>query len=105
MTCKDCLHYAACKTMIESMGFIVDGAGLDADARCAEYAPRSPWISVEERMPKPFEPVILCHRRKGGELVSEQGIYDSLRDSWKVYGARAKRVTHWMPLPKPPEEE
>ena len=74
-------------------------------AKCNEYEPRSPWISIEERMPEPFKPVILCHRRKGGTLVSEQGIYDNLKDTWKAYGVKIKKVTHWMPLPEPPEEE
>lgn len=23
---------------------------------------------------------------------------------WRVYGTRVKSVTHWMPMPAPPEE-
>ena len=37
MTCKDCLHYEACKSMLESMGFIVDGPGYDADTCCQQF--------------------------------------------------------------------
>ena len=58
------------------------------------------WISVEERMPECMQPVIVC--REGGKV--EQGYKDTM-DWWKVYGTRTKKVTHWMPLPEPPEEE
>lgn len=58
----------------------------------------SKWISVEERLPAPFEAVIVC--RRGGKV--EQG-YKAVGDWWRVYGTRTKNVTHWMPLPEPPE--
>lgn len=37
-TCKDCLHCAACTSMLEAMGYTVDGDGLDADKRCDTFA-------------------------------------------------------------------
>lgn len=55
------------------------------------------WIPVTERLPDPFERVIVC--RDDGKV--EQGCKD-VRDWWKVYGTRTKQVTHWMPLPEPP---
>lgn len=57
------------------------------------------WIPVTERLPDPFERVIVC--RDDGKV--EQGCKD-IRDWWKVYGTRTKQVTHWMPLPEPPKE-
>jgi len=62
----------------------------------------SEWISVKDRLPKNFEPVIVCRRGKDGTIV-EQGFKDA-GSWWKVYGTRTKNVTHWMPLPEPPEE-
>ena len=62
------------------------------------------WISVQERLPKTFEPVIVCREIGGGEVKVEQGHKD-VTDWWKVYGTRTKQVTHWMPLPKPPRDE
>ena len=56
------------------------------------------WISVDERLPERFELVIVC--RENGKV--EQGCRD-VKDWWKVYGTRTKKVTHWMPLPEPPE--
>ena len=38
------------------------------------------WISVQDRLPE--EPA----------------------DWWRVYGTRTKSVTHWMPMPDPPED-
>lgn len=62
------------------------------------------WIPVTERMPQPFQAVIVCREKGKGEYVVEQGFKD-VGDWWKVYGTRTKNVTHWMPLPEPPEEE
>lgn len=60
---------------------------------------RSQWISVKDKLPEKFKPVIVC--REDGKV--EQG-YKDVGDWWKVYGTRTKRVTHWMPLPDPPED-
>lgn len=62
------------------------------------------WIPVTERMPDAFRPVIVCREKGKGEYVVEQGFKD-VGDWWKVYGTRTKNVTHWMPLPEPPEVE
>ena len=62
------------------------------------------WIPVTERMPQPFQAVIVCRKKGKGEYVVEQGFKD-VGDWWKVYGTRTKNVTHWMPLPEPPEAE
>lgn len=58
------------------------------------------WISVKDRLPEEFAPVIVC--RKGGKV--ESGMLD-VNGWWKVYGTRTKNVTHWMPWPEPPEVE
>lgn len=60
------------------------------------------WISVKERLPERFEPVLVCREKNGSPYV-EQGHKD-VGEWWKVYGTRTKQVTHWMPLPEPPEE-
>lgn len=60
------------------------------------------WISVKKRLPERFEPVLVCREKNGSPYV-EQGHKD-VGEWWKVYGTRTKQVTHWMPLPEPPEE-
>lgn len=64
---------------------------------------KSKWIPVAERLPKPFVPVLVCRKTNEGPVV-EQGSL-TVNGWWKVYGTRTKSVTHWMPLPDPPEKE
>lgn len=59
------------------------------------------WISVKDRLPEHFEPVLVCREKNGSPYV-EQG-YKDVGEWWKVYGTRTKQVTYWMPLPEPPE--
>ena len=69
------------------------------------------WISVEERLPE-------VDKRYGGyEYSAELFVYDGLRrraayychTSGVWYDSRYEddtfEVTHWMPLPEPPEED
>ena len=58
------------------------------------------WISVANQLPKSGERVIVC--RKDGRV--EQGVYIGVNGWWKVYGTNTKSITHWMPMPAPPEE-
>ena len=68
-----------------------------ADSYKAEI-PR--WIPVSDRLPESAQRVIVC--RKDGR--SEQGVYLGVNGWWKVYGTNTKSITHWMPMPAPPEE-
>jgi hypothetical protein len=61
------------------------------------------WISVKDRLPEAFVPVMVCRRNQHGRQIVEAGQKD-VRDWWRVYGMRTKSVTHWMPMPEPPEE-
>ena len=61
------------------------------------------WISVEERLPDPFERVLVARKGKE-ELVVDWGFRD-VGIWWKVYGTRTKNVFFWMPLPEPPKEK
>ena len=46
MTCKDCIHYMACKTMLESQYYIVDGGGKNADKLCKEFQNKDNFVDV-----------------------------------------------------------
>ena len=62
------------------------------------------WIPVSERLPDPWE-WVLCYCRAG---MIEMLRYDHLMDYWeastlsRVY--MKDYVTHWMPLPEPPNQ-
>lgn len=61
------------------------------------------WISVKDKLPEEFAPVIVCRRSPKLGIVVEQG-YKDVRDWWRVPGCRTRSVTHWMPFPDPPKE-
>lgn len=56
------------------------------------------WVSVKDRLPDPFTWVL---------VYSKQGNYMNLKVDY-VHSGRwfnSMCVTHWMPLPEPPESE
>lgn len=64
------------------------------------------WISVDDRLPEDEERILIFVALEGHESVQldtcyEDGGYIHL-DSGYAFGAE---VTHWMPLPEPPETD
>lgn len=71
------------------------------------------WISVEDRLPE-NEKVVICYTPCDGYMFV--GFYRTSKSksyewsSWQIITAMrstktiTKKVTHWMPLPEPPEE-
>jgi hypothetical protein len=70
------------------------------------------WIPVSERLPEHDTSVLISVRRKDGEVVVKEVLFVD----WSLphepadprfaddYGGEdLKDVTHWMPLPAPPE--
>jgi len=61
---------------------------------------RGEWISVKERLPRSGDTVLVYYRRgdyRRMDIVRYVG-------SWVTVDWYTK-VTHWMPLPEPPEKE
>lgn len=65
------------------------------------------WISVEDRLPKSNEVVLVCVYDKDGQLDCQTiavrypcGDWDSVDDYFNQCDGD---VRYWMPLPKPPE--
>lgn len=64
------------------------------------------WIPVEERLPEdPVKKVLVFVPHTHGDIV-DAGRYLGA-DGWVLEGWHLTQnaVTHWMPLPEPPEEE
>ena len=67
--------------------------------------PQNEWVSVEDRLPASGQNVIATNGSDVGEAW-----YASLSRSWYRYNGLewnriCREVTHWMPLPAPPEKE
>lgn len=62
------------------------------------------WIPATERLPEAKVDVLAVVRCKDGTSVVNQGWYSVLNERWYIglTGIHAT-VTHWMPLPEPPE--
>ena len=66
------------------------------------------WISVEERLPEPYQNVLTCAWKLfGADRKLVYGIdYTTDNGEWACGGESYKTmVTHWMPLPEPPKED
>ena len=81
-------------------------------ARIAELEAERRWIPVSERLPEDGESVLIAvdsafapychvyeafHHSAATQWATANGLY--------FHGVEYARVTHWMPLPKPPEVE
>jgi hypothetical protein len=64
------------------------------------------WIPVTERLPDNHE-YVLCCGSKGGMFVGWVGScnYGRAKAMGFVHGGHGRYLTHWMPLPQPPESE
>ena len=78
---------------------------LEWAQRLPTLTPLNEWISVEERLPEGHMQVLMWSARW---KIAEAGSYYN-KHFW-VYseigdGYIADNITHWMPLPPPPEKE
>lgn len=70
------------------------------------------WISVDERLPEKYNTVlVLYHAHFDDEPITEFDFCTAFFDGETFdpkdqlfYMKRTVKVTHWMPLPKPPSE-
>lgn len=58
------------------------------------------WIKVSDRLPKQIAEAHLVHEEYLGVHVS---FYDGARKWTHPFYNTFRNVTHWMPLPEPPE--
>lgn len=68
------------------------------------------WISVEDRLPDKYTPVLCCRKYVGVADILEYGLVHGkmcfyyFDEDGFVVEATNPDVTHWMPLPEPPKE-
>ncbi|EOB2100254.1 DUF551 domain-containing protein, partial [Escherichia coli] len=84
---------------------------MEIAMRKAGNSPVTPdgWISCSERMPNDKQ-YVWCWGKSYGwtECDTFEGYYDCSRNKWWAVTDNgeepASKVTHWMPLPEPPQE-
>jgi len=66
------------------------------------------WISVKDRLPEYDIPIIVCAEGTNGKIVMEARYSEIIKQFTRAcltlnnYGTD-RPVTHWMPLPEPPQ--
>ena len=69
------------------------------EAPTADVAPKSEWISVEDRLPTHEDGKVLIYTVYGISIGEK-----TVSNRWRGDNAIPKQITHWMPLPPPPTE-
>lgn len=66
----------------------------------------SEWINVDERLPETNRSVLAYRSGKGVGNFYINGQFEWMLDGWGVNTSRTfDDITHWMPLPPPPEAD
>ena len=63
------------------------------------------WISVKDRLPEPWEQVLIYSRHDFCESAFYIGVPGKWCSTWNHEMLDADSVTHWMPMPNPPKGE
>ena len=102
--CKNCEHFA---TVYPCVNYIKQRMVGHLIANGVTFAKNTDvptkWISVKERLPEDIRDVLVFHKlsRCG---YCDRAWYDSDAKKWHSALSMNMKVTHWMPLPEPPEE-
>ena len=68
--------------------------------------PQNEWVSVEERLPGVSGNYICAVKDKNGSVWTIPAEWSLEMKMWiGAFGEIKNIVTHWMPLPAPPEKE
>lgn len=73
----------------------------------AEVKAERSWISVKDRLPEltmPPHDVLVYHDLNCGMFI-DRAWYSHEKNKWRSAVGMNLNVTHWMPLPAPPEKE
>lgn len=103
MKCRDCVCYKE-----EWCSIMSDSPDPDMERDCWHFIRAQRWIPVTERLPEDDTPqgrkmvtVFVCSEARRVQIASR--VYWPEKDEWRWSKMMNNYVTHWMPLPEPPE--
>lgn len=79
----------------------IDIGGNGEDHTCVTCG----WISVKDRLPEPWEQVLIYSRHDFCESAFYIGVPGKWRSTWNHEMLDADSVTYWMSMPQPPKGE
>lgn len=71
-------------------------------AQWADEHPKSPWISVEDKLPDDGVLVIVAYRGRFGEILYASDVFH-IDYGWE--SSYYDKVVAWMPIPELPKED
>jgi hypothetical protein len=102
-------EYIKREDALDAVLFALVGTGyqskaIDAirDIPTADVAPRAEWISVEERLPEENGVFIVSLKESGYEYLVYFDVRSYADGEWRNIPDKFT-VSHWMPLPEPPQ--
>ena len=100
--CRDCVHSNGKKC--EDCEY-QDCINFINEVEAADVQPVDRWISVKDRLPEVGQPVVIYYPYWTGLEVQVARLeYDKLTfDICGEFNASVNKVTHWQPLPEPPD--
>ena len=103
MKCNDCARYKD-----DWCTMVTDSPDPDMERDCEHFIRSQRWIPVTERLPEDDIPqgrktvtVLVCSEARRVQIASR--VYWPKKDAWRWSKMMNNYVTHWMPLPEPPE--
>ena len=100
-----CTMCAECKwEENDGMRIMQKSCGCLFPLDCNKFKLHSLWIPVTERLPKPNRRVLCWWEAGNGEKEHYGFATFQSHGVWYVSNEGMPKVTHWMPLPEPPEE-
>ena len=81
-------------------------ANAKLQSRIAELEAAQRWIPVSERLPEDRATVLVAFKNREILTATYYKHYEGfggVENYWHIEGWHSGNVTHWMPLPQPPE--
>jgi hypothetical protein len=105
--CKGCCCYD-CEYETDEKGCIEEIKRKMADHLLANGVTFQKWIPVSERLPEEHGTFIVAlYMRSRKRKYSDSATFDPVVKRWRthLFWGKGMKITHWMPLPEPPQEE